>query len=78
MPTDKHAAATKSTVAAAAAPAAASSPPAVLEVELSGRRLFSVRLANFLVCKNGVAHMFECPLTWWRPPRNFDLEHSMQ
>ena len=50
----------------------------VCEVELAGRQLFFVRIANFLVCQNGLAHMFECPLTWWRPPRNFDLEHSMQ
>ena len=44
---------------------------------LSGAPLALVRLANFLVCQNGLAHMFECPLTWWRPPRNFDLAHSL-
>lgn len=58
--------------------ATAKSNSAVPEAELGGRQLLLVRVANFLVCQNGLAHMFECPLTWWRPPRNFDLEHSMQ
>ena len=44
---------------------------------LTGTARTMVIIANFLVCQNGLAHMFECPLTWWRPPRNFDLEHSM-
>jgi hypothetical protein len=56
---------------------AAAATTAHSHAELSGMGLSLVRLANFLVCQNGLAHMFECPLTWWRPPRNFDLEHSM-
>ena len=67
----KHGVATEPSAAAVSSPALKTSEPA-------GRQLFFVRLANFLVCQNGLAHMFECPLTWWRPPRNFDLEHSMQ
>lgn len=54
------------------------SPVSSNPVNVKGTQLFFVRVANFLVCQNGLAHMFECPLTWWRPPRNFDLQHSMQ